>query len=492
MTTPISDFAEAYARRDPLRLHMPGHKGRGPLERLDITEVDGADVLYHSRGIIRESEENAAALFGSRRTLYSAEGSSLCIRAMLTLALFHAREQGLPPLILAGRNAHSSFLTAAALLDFQIRWLYGSQPLVCLPAPGELSEALSVLSTPPAAVYLTSPDYLGNRADIAALAEVCHERDIPLLVDNAHGAYLRFLSSECGGGHPIDLGADLVCDSAHKTLPVLTGGAYLHIGAKAPDIFFREAERALRLFASTSPSYLILESLDRCNSWLSGEGPSALARTAAMTGELKTRLRAAGYNVVGETYYDDQAYPPPGSVPTKRDTDNRRAMAERNTDNRRAPRGAHTGFSEPLKITLAPKSRGYTGNRLHELLREQGIECEFSDPDYLVMMLSPAIEESGFRLLEDALLSLEPLPPLPESIPLPPRAETVFSPREALLSPCEAVPLSRCPGRILADPCVSCPPAVPILICGERITESAVSCFRYYGQRETLLCLRED
>ena len=102
-------------------------------------------------------------------------------------------------------------------------------------------------------MYVTSPDYLGGQSDVAALAEVSHRHGVPLLADNAHGAYLRFLSPS---RHPMDLGADLCCDSAHKTLPVLTGGAYLHVGRAAPEPFRENARRALALFGSTSPSYL--------------------------------------------------------------------------------------------------------------------------------------------------------------------------------------------------------------------------------------------
>ena len=117
MTTPICDFVCRYARSGSARLHMPGHKGNrllGP-EARDITEIEGADVLYSARGIIRESEKNAAALFGSQRTVYSTEGSSLCIRAMVYLAVIHAGLRGRRARIAAGRNAHRVFLEAAAL-----------------------------------------------------------------------------------------------------------------------------------------------------------------------------------------------------------------------------------------------------------------------------------------------------------------------------------------------------------------------------------------
>ena len=245
--TPVCDFVRDYAGRDPLRLHMPGHKGQGAMETLDITEIQGAPPLYPASGILRESEENAARLFGAKRTIYSAEGSSLCIRAMLFLARMRAESLRIPPVILAGRNAHRTFLSAAALLDLEVKWLRGQSVLTCLPAAEEAAEMLDGMEKLPAAVYLTSPDYLGFRADISGISAVCHARGIPLLVDNAHGAYLRFLPEDL---HPLTQGADMCCDSAHKTLPALTGAAYLHIHRDAPLLFQTQAERGMALFAS--------------------------------------------------------------------------------------------------------------------------------------------------------------------------------------------------------------------------------------------------
>ena len=230
--TPIADFVRRYAESGTARFHMPGHKGRPFLgcEPFDITEIGGAGELYENdpESIIARSERNAARLFGAARTCYVTEGSSQCIRAMVRLSLL-ARPAGTPPVIAAGRNAHRALLYAAALCGAEIAWLWpdGRESLCrCTITPEILRRTLRGLSAPPAAVWLTSPDYLGGRADIPALAEVCREFQTPLLVDNAHGAYLRFLTPS---QHPLDLGAELCCDSAHKTFPVLTGGAYLHI-----------------------------------------------------------------------------------------------------------------------------------------------------------------------------------------------------------------------------------------------------------------------
>ena len=446
MNTPIVDFVQGYAASEALRLHMPGHKGRSVLgpEALDITEITGADVLYHAQGVIRASEENASALFGSAKTLYSAEGSSLCIRAMLYLALQYARLTGKKPLIAAGRNAHRVFLSGAALLGLEIAWLYGeeSTPLSCRVSPENLEALLA--EEQPAAVYLTSPDYLGCRADIPALAAVCRRHGALLLVDNAHGAYLKFLSPS---QHPLDLGADLCCDSAHKTLPVLTGGAYLHLSRSCPAALLPMAEAALRLFASTSPSYLILQSLDLCNRALADDFPAQLAASAARLASLKADLHAAGWLLTGD---------------------------------------------EPMKLTLCPKGRGYTGEALAAALEERDIVCEFADPDYCVFMFSPANPASDLDALAAALQSL-PVRPMIET--LPPQLgvpERVLPPREAMLAPFETLPREQALGRVLAAPTVSCPPAVPILVCGERIDAQALALFAYYGLDRLDVVLPDD
>ena len=146
----------------------------------------------------------------------------------------------------------------------------------------------------PLGVYVTSPDYLGQIADIAGLSKVCGRWGIPLIVDNAHGAYLHFLEK---GMHPMDLGAAMCCDSAHKTLPALTGAAYLHIHKDYMKQFAPYAEQALSLFSSTSPSYLLLQSLDLCNAYLAGEYRGKLGEVVGMLGRLKDKMHRIGISV---------------------------------------------------------------------------------------------------------------------------------------------------------------------------------------------------
>ncbi len=443
MTTPIRDFVEAYVASDPLRLHMPGHKGAALLgfETYDITEVAGADSLYEADGIIRESERNASLLFGCP-TYYSTEGSSQCIRAMMYLVMLHAKENGVTrPLILAGRNAHKTFLSAVGLLDLDVEWLYPENEagyLSCSVTPEGVTARISQMKAEgrlPTAVYLTSPDYLGNVADIAGIAEACHGFGVLLVVDNAHGAYLRFLPEY---KHPMDLGADLCCDSAHKTLPVLTGGAYLHIGTHLPALFCDHAKQALSLFGSTSPSYLILKSLDMANAVLaSKEYTVSLEKIIKKMEACWLRLAACGLR------------------PLRTD--------------------------EPLKLTLCPRTHGYTGVEVAEYLRKNGIECEFADPDFLVMMVTPANTEGDLDRVANVLCALprrEAIVACPPPLIKPTR---VMSVREALMSPSEVLPVEACVGRVAAATTVGCPPAVPIVASGEIIDEGCLSCFAYYG-----------
>ena len=208
--TPISDFIDEYANKNMVRLHMPGHKGvafSGP-EREDITEFYGADSLYSANGIIDESEKICSDIFQSKKTVYSTEGSSQCIKAMVYLLKYIRKNTKTH--ILAQRNVHKSFLYACALCDCEVDFIYSeedkSSVCSCKVSPENVDKILSEKEYD--AVYLTSPDYLGNIADVKGIADVCHNHNVLLLVDNAHGAYLHFLDEKM---HPLDLGADICC-----------------------------------------------------------------------------------------------------------------------------------------------------------------------------------------------------------------------------------------------------------------------------------------
>lgn len=424
MNTPIIDFLKSYDGMT--RLHMPGHKGvENPF---DLTEVEGADVLYNPHGIIEESERNASEIFGSGATAYSVEGSSLGIRASVYLVASYAKSIGKTPTILATRNVHSAFVSACALTGVNPEWICGNDFLSAEVSPESLDEKLS--KTHAAAFYLTSPDYLGNRTDMRNFAEICHRHGTLFIVDNAHGAYLKFFNL-----HPLDFGADISIDSAHKTLPCLTGTAYLHIGKSAPDFIKDNLNSALSVFASSSPSYLLLSSLDKFNG-LADDFKSELIKFADEVQNLKNVLTAKGYFLIG---------------------------------------------NEPMKITVATKCYGYYANEIADYLKTKNIVVEFADKDYLTMMFSPSNTASDLKNLEVALCALPPKTPINECLPKPSIAEKVLSIRNAVFSPSVEISTEKAYGKILAGLTLSCPPAVPIAISGERLDDNAVNALTYYG-----------
>lgn len=442
MKTPIVSFLKSYQEKSPVRMHMPGHKGAGILgfEGMDLTEIYGADELFAAEGIIKESEQNASSLFGCP-TYYSTQGSTLCIQTMCTILCQDAKSKGKKPKILAGRNAHRSFIHAAALLDFEIEWLYGnSDYLSCKIHAEDLEKA--IIESLPTAVYLTNPDYLGNLLDIKSLASVCKKHNVLLAIDNAHGAYLRFFEPSL---HPIDLGADLCCDSAHKTLPVLTGGAYLHLSDSLNQVWKNDVKHFMEYFSSTSPSYLIMASLDAANEVLDTTFRNSLSECVRSIDGLKNTLIQHGYTILS---------------------------------------------GEPMKITISTKEFGYTGNEIANLLMECDIYPEFYDSDYIVLMPSPYNTKDDLKRLETCLCGIERKPLLINKPPKLEQSKKAMNVRQALFSSSITLDVSKSLGQVCSSVTVSCPPAILPVIPGEVISESSIEVMRYYGI-ETVRVVKE-
>lgn len=442
MKTPIVNFLKSYQEKSPVRMHMPGHKGAGILgfEGMDLTEIYGADELFAAEGIIKESEQNASNLFGCP-TYYSTQGSTLCIQTMCTILCQDAKSKGKKPKILAGRNAHRSFIHAAALLDFDIEWLYGnSDYLSCKIHAEDLEKA--IIESHPTAVYLTNPDYLGNLLDIQSLASVCKKHNVLLAIDNAHGAYLRFLEPSL---HPIDLGADLCCDSAHKTLPILTGGAYLHLSDSLNQVWKNDVKHFMEYFSSTSPSYLIMASLDATNEVLDTTFRNSLSECIQRVDGLKNTLVQYGYTILS---------------------------------------------GEPMKITISTKEFGYTGNEIANLLMECDIYPEFYDSDYIVLMPSPYNTKDDLKRLETCLCGIERKPILVNKPPKLEQSKKAMNVRQALFSSSITLDVSKSLGQVCSSVTVSCPPAILPVIPGEVISESSIEVMKYYGI-ETVRVVKE-
>lgn len=436
MNMPICDFLEKYAEQNGLRCHMPGHKGRVCIDRglpqklfsLDITEICGADSLFEAEGIIAESERNMSCLYNTAETVYSAAGSTLCIQAMLALMKQENRK------IIAVRNVHRAFLNACALLGLDVQWIYPVYTDGILSGKIDSDEVERALAASGgnACLYVTSPDYTGRLADIAKLSEICRRYGAKLLVDNAHGAHLAFMPENI---HPIALGADLCCDSAHKMLPAMTGAAMLHT---ASEEYKGRLRQAMSLFASTSPSYPIMASLDMCCGYIHSRIKKDIADNIGFIADFKSSFEG------------------------------RLILAE----------------GDPFHITIRAAASGFSGIELSQRLREYGVECEYADSSIVVLLMSPVNKEADYTTLseklEKALSLCGKTAPCMEGFTLP-VAERAMGIREAVFAPCEEIPAENAEGRICGAVRVPCPPAVPIAVSGEIISGEHINIFKRYG-----------
>jgi arginine/lysine/ornithine decarboxylase len=335
--------------------------------------------------------------------------------------------------IYAVRNVHRSFLNACVLLDLDVTWIYPNYENTIVSGVVDVSTVERLLSsdTAPKALYITSPDYYGMVADIKTLAEICHKHDTILLVDNAHGTVLNFLDENL---HPIHLGADMCSDSPHKTLPVLTGGGYLHINNEK---YVPMGKTAMSFFGSTSPSYLIMESLDLCNDYITNRLPHDLPNVVQNIQKLKSRFRHKF------DFADSQ---------------------------------------EPLHLTFLTWKRNQSGLQLAEQLRIFNIECEYADVQSLVLLFSPVDGVEVFNRLSQALdgVTLDTLD-TPNRVLKLPVLKQALTMRDAVFSNTETISIDSAVGRVCAEVKVPCPPAIPIVVSGEVVTHECIEIFKNYG-----------
>lgn len=425
MKTPIYDYLVNLAKIETTRLHMPGHKGYMPFDILseiskyDITEIVGSDSLYDPCGIILESEENTSNLYGSSHSNFSAGGSTLCIQTIISL--FASPKD----VIIAGRNSHTAFINSCALLDITPHWIcpeYND----CFGVSGEISaksvhNAIEAIGNPKA-VYITSPDYMGCISDISGIAKVCQKYNVPLIVDNAHGAHLKFLPVDM---HPISLGATICCDSAHKTLPVFTGGAYIHVSKKS-HITKQEVKSKMSLFGSTSPSYLILLSLDLNNKYLAENARKDFLDLENTVSSIYEIAFSKGFDKISNRH-------------------------------------------DITKITLDAYKIGMTGNELGKYLSKYNIAYEYAATRHIVLMISPQNSINDINNIKKALSNIAPCNMLQSetiNFCLP---QSIMSVREATFAKKELISIDAAIGRVAAENKIKCPPGVPIIIAGEII-----------------------
>ena len=426
-----------YAAGDLYPLHMPGHKRRlCPAPDLpaawDMTEVEGVDDLHSAQGILKEAMDRTARLHGAERTWYLVNGSTCGLLAGIR-ALAPAHSQ-----VLVARNCHKAVYHAIELGNLRAHWL---TPPVLSPfgvygslSPEAVEEAFQ--ACPEAVcVVLTSPTYEGVLSDIAGIAAVCHAHGAALLVDEAHGAHLGLFPDWPDSA--VHLGADLVVQSAHKTLPSLTQTALLHLG-KGSRADPEEVERQLGIFETSSPSYPLLASLDGCTGFCTAEGGKAFAAW-------REALRK--FDGIVESLRHFQVLGHGGTAPEIFDFD-------------------------PSKLPVCTAGTGETGVSLAETLRKRfRFETEMACGNITLAMTSPADTETALCRFGEALRTLDAEhTSCPAQTPIlpPPAGRPVCTIGEAVLRPAEAVPLAEAAGRVSAEYVWAYPPGVPLIAPGEQ------------------------
>lgn len=444
-----------YGESDFYPFHMPGHKRRmgimEPSFRRDITEIHGFDNLHHSQGIIKSAQEKAANLYGAQETKFLINGST----AGILSAIFGCTSQG--GKILMARNCHHSVYHAVYLRRLHPIYVYpemeenfGINGGIC---PDQIKEILEREKVE--AVILTSPTYEGVVSDIGKIAEIVHKQGIPLIIDEAHGAHFKFHSY-----FPIsslDCGADIVIQSLHKTLPSFTQTALLHLNGR-----FGDRERIkwyLKVFQTSSPSYLFMGGIDQCVNLLEREGNQLFERYVTQLEELREQL-SGNHNIslgLGKHLIGSQGI-----------------------------------YDVDLsKLILSVRGRNMTGEALGNIFRKNyHLEMELYAWDYCLAMTSIGDDREGYERLIKAVREMDSMPELKQDCFVDKLIGRAWDGGQLAMLPGEteerarrSVLLEESEGLISAEYIYLYPPGIPFLVPGEIITNNILKILLKYKEK---------
>ncbi len=432
---------KAYSDTDYYGFHMPGHKrnqirfGEGLPYGIDITEIEGFDDLHHADGIIKEAQQEAARLYGAEETKFLVNGST----AGILSAVLGCTKKG--DQILVARNCHKSVYHAIFLNELEPVYLW----------PGfsrqfQLNTEISVSAVKAAltkhsrikAVVIVSPTYDGVVSDIESIAEAVHERGIPLIVDEAHGAHFGF--------HPyfpenaLKRGADVVIHSLHKTLPSLTQTALLHMRGEYIDK--RRISSYLDMLQSSSPSYILMASIHECIRMLREEKEQLFEPYVRNLDTLRKNLQNLKHLKLVQTEHYDRS-----------------------------------------KLVISVRHTDMSGRELYrELLEKYHLQMEMAAGSYVLAMTSPGDTKEGFARLEQALFELDAAAKLRENVQeddiakLPENPVICTSAKAALCGAKETtyLPVEKSEGMISLEYAYLYPPGCPMIVPGERISRECI------------------
>ena len=450
--TPLFDALKEYVDRDTLPFHVPGHKkgvgidkefknfiGENPF-KIDVTVFKLVDSLHHPTGPIKKAQELVADAYESHASFFSIHGTSGAIQAMI-LAVVNDGDK-----IIVPRNLHKS-VTSGIILS-------GAVPVFMEPeidkklgiAHGVTPETVekTLKENPDAkAVLIINPTYYGVATDIKKIADIVHSYDIPLIVDEAHGPHLAF--SEKLPMSALKAGADICAQSTHKIIGSLTQGSLLHVKSKYVDP--KRVQQILNLMQTTSPSYIIMASLDCARRQIALEGKDLLQKTI----ELCKYTRDEINKIPGFYCFGEEVLGKPGSY-----------------------------SFDPTKLTISSRELGITGFELDMILADKyHIQMELSDFYNVLAVGSFGDTKEGMDRLLSALKEISndyygKKEPVQDFLDIPAIPTKILNPREAFYSDKISIPLNESIGKISGEFLLAYPPGIPVLCPGEEITQEVV------------------
>lgn len=450
--TPLFNALMEYVDRNTLPFHVPGHKkgvgidsefknfiGANPF-KIDVTVFKLVDSLHHPTGPIKKAQELAADAYGAEASFFSINGTSGAIQAMIMSAVNDGDK------IIVPRNVHKS-ITAGIILS-------GAVPIFMQP---ELDKKLGIAhGVPPEtvkrtleehpdakAVLIINPTYYGVATDLKKIAEIVHSHNIPLLVDEAHGPHLAF--SDKLPLSALEAGADICAQSTHKIIGSLTQASLLHVNSKY--ISPKRVQQILNIIQTTSPSYILMASLDCARRQIALEGNELLQKTI----ELCTYTRNEINKIPGFYCFGEEVLGMPGSY-----------------------------RFDPTKLTISSRELGITGFELDTILADKyHIQMELSDFYNVLAVGSFGDTKEGMDKLLKALKEIsaeyfENKESIQDFLDIPAIPKKILNPREAFYSDKVSIPIKESLGKISGEFLLAYPPGIPLLCPGEEITQDVL------------------
>lgn len=469
--TPFLDSLLAEKHTERAAFHMPGHKRvlsplpalldfwGGDLYPADLVEINGEiDYLHAPRGALKEAQELAAQAYGADQTFFLINGSTVGNLAALMATVSDGEKVIMP------RASHRSVYSGVALsgaLPVYVEPEY--HPQIGFPLAVRIETLQQLLAAHPdaKAVHLTAPNYYGVLSDIAHSAALAHEYGTTLLVDAAHGAHLGF--HERLPTSALQLGADIVVQSTHKTLGALTQASLLHV--KGERVSLARLTQLLALLQSSSPSAILLASLDAARMQMATQGRALLDNALRLAQQAREQIR----RINGLWCYGDELI------------------------------GAHgIAAYDPTKLIIRVTDLGMSGFEAYQALHTRcGVDAEFADLRQIVCSITIADSESSVARLVEALSGLAAEPRAAQAadftLESPPGLPTqALSPRAAYFAPSKAVPIADSVGEICAENLIPYPPGIPLLVPGEVIDAARLDYLRYLLSRGSRMVGPED